>query len=336
MDDLQLNTPEPNSTTAPKRRVRFERDKREFTQDFQLTPRDLEILLHVYRARLLTSDQIRALLSDPNHPSISAGQHIVRRLRRLYDRGLLDRPQSQQYFSQNLGSFTGGSSFVYALGRDGARVLADELGEPELARLNWGKKNREATPLFVAHELMISGVYTAVQLFLRSTPNLSFGVWQQGEAIHDAFYRDRDGNHMSKPSEHDLKAHHVDRVAIAPDALFSLRRRDSDSQLSFLLEADRSSETLKVFQEKVRRYLLWMRFGLHTKRFNLKHLVVLTVTRTEERMENLSRAVATVVSHDTADLFRFTCEKLYDKDPVNFRRKIWHLPHSQNRVSIFQ
>src|SRR5262245_39041664 len=84
---------------------------------FRRTDRDRDILRTVARFRFMTSEQVVRYLTmlDPT----TSGDNVLRRLQLLFYHSELDRPQHQHL---QLSSF---SHLVYALGRAGARTIAD-------------------------------------------------------------------------------------------------------------------------------------------------------------------------------------------------------------------
>ncbi len=333
---LETKTQTNLQSITTKRRPRFQRDPEELNKPFKLTRQDLETFQHLANTRVLSSEQLASLLIKSRAQSKTEIQHIIRRLRRLYDRGYLDRPGQQLYHQIILGRSAGGLPLIYALGKRAAEVLAAVSGDEAIQSLNRQKNNRECKAMFLDHSLMVANVYTTCNLFLAKTPNLKFGSWQEGDELRDAYYLDSEGNLVTQPHESDLKAGKLSRYSVNPDAHFSLSRTDTPASLHFFLEADRSTEDLARFQDKAKKYLAWKHLKLHTKKFSIQNFVVLTVTLSERRMENLRLAVQEVTPPEEFSLFRFTCEEYYQKDPHSFRQKIWLCPHSDARLSIFQ
>src|SRR3954451_24201438 len=103
---------------ATVRKPRFRR-KRNTAPNFQITPRDEEILLIVARHKIARSTHIIALI-QALHPRASK-QQILRRLERLYHKQYLSRPLAQ------LDAYRAGSGsrpIAYMLGNSGADLLA--------------------------------------------------------------------------------------------------------------------------------------------------------------------------------------------------------------------
>lgn len=125
--------------SLPKRLVRPQNPR-----PFRITDRDTEILRAVARWRFLTSEQIVRYLVMLD--GAASHQHVLRRLNALFAYGYLDRPVQQSV------QLTAAFPLVYALGRRGAKLLA-ELGEATNADVQWTLKNARATAVFIMHTL---------------------------------------------------------------------------------------------------------------------------------------------------------------------------------------
>ena len=110
---------------APKRAKRFHRSAA--PAPMALTPRDITLLAHVAKHRMLTSDQLAVLDGG-------SAQNMRRCLRALFDHGYLDRPAAQV----NQVGIIGPQPMVYALTRKGARAVGEHetLIDPDLDSAN--------------------------------------------------------------------------------------------------------------------------------------------------------------------------------------------------------
>jgi len=300
-----------------------------------LTPRDREILRHFSQVRLLNTAQVAALVA----PELKTDQAIVRRLQLLAQAGYVYRLPNQVAVrvDPDTGRYAGKHKMVYALGTAGAVVLGEEGGTAaNVARARWDKKNREIKHTQIEHEIMISGVYTALQIVGRLVSNMKLHDWHQGRALCQFFHLNRDGEHVPNPSQEEVELG-LTRRCVCPDAYFCLYRPDTQGAIPCFLEADRSTMSVDRFCEKIESYLLWKKARLHTTAFKFEKFFVLTVTPTESRRESLRKAAAKYARTEP-ETFRFATEKEYAADPKKFVDRIWLLPLVDNlaRLSLFQ
>ena len=331
-----------SSPTGAPRRKRFERDSREAERPFVLTERDRALLRHLYTVRYLSADQLWQLAYAEPGADPRAPQAILRRLRKLFDRGYVDRLANQAYhqFDPRTQRFTGGQSFVYGLGNKGAEVVAEEAHDLKMARLDWAKNNREIKWPQIQHTLMVSQVYVTLHLALKLTPNLRLHEWRQGRDLQDRFYYDKDGDYVAVPDPEAIRRGAYVKYSVAPDAYFALTRNDTGQALCFFLEADRSTMLTERFLEKIAAYIHWREHGRDRQRCQgMVDFAVLTVTKSESRWRNLLEAARSVPRIDDeahAYRFRFAYEELYLETPAQFRERIWVAAPTGQRLSLFE
>jgi hypothetical protein len=301
-----------------------------------INERDKEILRHLYRTRLLTTEQLGALVV-PGTPGVPQG--LVRRLRRLYDAGFVDRPRQQTHhlFDVENGRYQGLRPLVYGLGTRGAEVVAAEHEDARAGRLRWEKRNREITSPMIEHALMVAQIYAVLQLAIRKGGVAELLFWEEGSALKDVFFTDRDEQHVPRPTGADS----IRRRIIYPDVYFGLgipgRVPGTRDALYFFVEADRSTMTTERFLRKLKDFWRWGRLGLHTKTFGIQHFLVLTVTRSHQRRDSLR-----LISRDADDrkigsgLFRFATLDNFPLDKAwQFFGHFWLTPNSDKPTDIF-
>lgn len=232
--------------------------------DLRLQERDFGIIRLAYEYRFVNSEQIAALVAGSD-------QVILRRLQKLYHHRYLDRPISQIVFSNPL---LGPQHMVYGLGDKGADLLSEKLGV-DRGKIAWGEKNREVKERYIQHTLMISNFRACLTLALRDSAKASLISWtrENSPRLKDHVYFKQGGRKQ--------------RLPITPDGFFQIRSAKGNQ--AFFLEADRSTMTSSRFLNKMRAYWLWWKQGGHRKRFGIKDFRVLTLTISEQRMENLIR-----------------------------------------------
>jgi hypothetical protein len=147
-----------------------------------LQERDLRVLQLVYAYRCIDSYTLSLLL---NHQGSEWA--LGQRLQKMYRHKLLDRPPRQVV----LRLLEGERHLIYAIGREGARVLAERYGIP-IGNLRWTQKNHEVGDLHLRYALAISRFRACLRLAIPydaprdgnteySRPYLL--PWQQGDEL---------------------------------------------------------------------------------------------------------------------------------------------------------
>lgn len=260
-----------------KRKKRFVRDH---TVQIQITQRDTAILKEVYKHRLMTSEQIIALSGNKR-------KSVLKRLHLMFHAGFLDRPKSQ------LTAFGNNAPMIYALGNRGAEVMAKELGDPSIMKINWTEKNRNCKHLFLAHTVMVSDILTTVQLACRKVRGLTY--IDADEIINN--------RQIPAPDRADPLSWKVEgtsprkfRFTIIPDGAFGLRTTENGVTNTFyyFIEADRGTMPVvrhNLFRTSIYKkmvgYSASMNDKLFGRNFGFKKVFVMFVTSSEERISNM-------------------------------------------------
>jgi len=297
-----------------KRAPKFKR-KPEEVGGVKLQQRDIRIISLVHDYRFLNSDQIKLLVDGSE-------QGILRRLQKLFHHGFLDRPPSQIIYP-----LAGTQKMVYALGDKGADLLADEFGI-DRGKIKWNEKNKEVKDRHIQHTLMISNFRVCLELALRNLPGVNLLFWEKEsrEGLRDYVYiRDSQGREW--------------KVAIVPDGFFGIKDTKPKPKFYFFLEADQSTMTNERFLKKMRAYWHWgIKEKRHTKKFGIKAFRVLTVTKTEQRKENLRGITKKADNRRTGSpMFWFTSEKNYTiQKPESILESIWQTPKDDSYHSLLE
>ena len=271
--------------STARRRPRF---KRVPICNFHLTYRDLQIIEHVERHRLLNSEQIVALLGE------GSPQHVRRRLQLLFHNRYLDRPAVQiADFYRTPGTLP----MVYGLGNKGADALADHLGRPRSSG-DWASKNRSIRSTFFHHTLMVSSIMVAFEFSCRKHSNVRLIPWEE---ILETTCPEQT-RRKKHPLTWQVRVPEVGSLGVTPDRVFGLQFSDrpSDRNCSyFFLEADRASmpiirkdlRSTSIFR-KLLAYQATATQKLHSELFGINNFRVLTVTRSpkQERVESMVEA----------------------------------------------
>jgi len=227
----------------------------------QLTERDVQVILAIYRCRMLQRNHIERLF----FPSKNTANE---RLKHLYQNRFLERRWLPVEYGQGMGQA------IYLLAERGADIVAQQLGI-DRGSVNWREAHNWVRGLFLEHTLMVNELritfYQAAQ--------------QQGYKIDAWIDEDQlkaDRNYVYLTTANGTRR----KVAVIPDAYFVLNM--GDRRAHFCLEVDRATEANKRWGMKVQAYQEYIRSGQYTERFGTRS--VMTVTTGEKRLANLRRA----------------------------------------------
>jgi hypothetical protein len=301
-----------HATHMSQRRPRFRRAAT--PPPFRLTEGDLAILQWLARHRFLRSTHVAALIDR----SIDRTND---RLARLFHAGFLDRPRAQLDFYPTSGS----APIVYALARDGARLLADLSLAPPSKR-DWSRANRDAGRPFIEHQLMIIDFYVGLTRGCRARTDVQLITSDElMVAMPEATRTARNPLMMRAAIVRDGRRL---TVAVVPDLIFGLRYPDG-SRRCFCVEIDRGTmpvtrrnASLTSNARKMEAYLAAHAAGIHEKQFGWKTFRVLTVTTDQERVESMTDAARrlSVPGSLGAALFLFaTRDQLREAEPLHHR-----------------
>lgn len=253
-----------------------------------LTERDRQIIRWIFRHRFLRSTHVTALVGGSR-------QQTLRRLQRLYHHGYLDRPRAQiDYYRR------GSRVMIYALGNKGMTLLAHEDGIPR-RKLDWTAYNRTIMRHFIEHFLAVAEVMVAVECSCRGT---------EMELIpySDTTFK------WNVPVRYNDS---VVTIGIIPDRVFGLRNKKRPTEIAwYFLEADRA--TMPVQRRSLKQTSFARKLLAYHETWRRKVLAddfprfrVLTVTTSEDRVENLLNANRTLGQGKGSGLFLFTHQKAF-------------------------
>src|SRR4051812_10453341 len=263
---------------ATVRKPRFRR-KRNAARNFQITPRDEEIILIVARHKIARSTHIVALLQTL-HPGASE-QQILRRLEGLYHKQYLSRPLAQ------LDSYRAGATsrpIAYMLGNYGADLLAQKYGWRR-SKVDWTAKARTAKRGQIEHAIEITDFVVALDIACRR------------RGTHAVMYFDEILRELAPEATREApRPYHwpvstnwqgsAQTLYVIPDQIFGLRdltRRGDRAIKFFAYERDRGTMPVvrsNLAQSSILRKLIGYgathRSGLHTAIYGLPNFRVLT------------------------------------------------------------
>jgi hypothetical protein len=293
--------------TLPKRLVRPSNPRA-----FRITDRDIEILRAIARWRFLTSEQIVRYLIMRD--GAASHQHVLRRLNALFAHAYLDRPVQQHV------QLSGFLPLVYALGRRGARLLA-EIGDSADPNLQWTLKNARATSVFLLHTLETAEVMLRFDAAMRERglrllehDDLRPLLPAETQALDDPFRLRVTTRIEGRP---------VPLNAI-PDRLFSVVLPD-DRRLNFALEVDRGTMSVGArkltkkssFARKVHSYYAAWLQRRHREQWGFASFRVLTVAPSEKRIRGMLTVQRRITQDRLGALFLYaTPERLHAHGPL--------------------
>jgi hypothetical protein len=270
-----------------------------------LTERDKRVIEAVYRYRVLTQIQITKLFfTRPNTAQ--------RRLSLLFDHEFLSR----DFLPVRGGIMT--SPILYSLGKQGARVLTQELGYTNIQIKSETKRTGQE---FLEHLLAVNEFRITVTLACE----------QFGFPIHTWL------------GQHDMRAN-PDKVtiqnknegttqqALIPDSYFVIQvpQGTENKKAYFFLEYDRGTEPLDTLKQKVRMYSTYIESGGYENRYGTKAVRILMVAQGKQRVRNLKKLTETIQPST-----RFWFAALPDLKPENvFTEPIWYVAGREEQVAL--
>ncbi len=292
MSEATATSTAPAITNLPARLPRFKRVKQ--PPRMVLTSRDQEILRQVYAFRLMTREQIERLLFPPDHGQDHPTKTNIarKRLRLLFHHGYLERIPTP------IAPGVWGWRPVYRLSRQGAELIAAELGITIAKLAYWGKgddKDGRASAvslLFLQHALETSDVRIAVMQAAKSR-GYTLEEWLDEMELK----RQERKDFVAIKSEQGNRV----MVPVIPDAYFVLHL--GKQRAHFFLELDRATMSNSRWKRRILAYQKYIETGKYHERYKTTSLRILTVTTTPKRLASLQKTTANAGGDD---LFWFT------------------------------
>lgn len=261
-----------------------------------LTERDRAIIRAVHENRFLRRDQIERLFFFTTAAANA-------RLLSLYQHHFLDR----LYLPVAVGS----SQAVYALDREGARLIAHSE-HLHLSQVTWKRKHNRVEFFFLEHTVGLSELHVSLQVAIRDRDDVALGRWRRESFL----------TREKLPDPEDDEG----RLIVSPDAFFGLALPGGSTY--FFVEVDLGTETLERFRRKVRAYQEYYRSGRYSERYEHRYFRVLTIGEGPGRLANLIE-----VAHEegAGKMFLFG---LAENVPTSVLGPMWFHPGSLEPVSL--
>jgi Replication-relaxation len=189
-----------------------------------------------------------------------------------------------------------GEAVAYTLGNRGAEELTLYYGI-DRKEIDWTTRSRESAERYIQHTLMVTRFRHALEVSLRERPALQLELWEPGGAFlakvtYQDTVRTREGTRTQ-----------VVEGTVKPDSLFLLSH--GLKGIHYFPEADRSTMSNARYLAKLKaHYAFWATY-VREGRSPIKQMRVLTITRSEERKQNL-RKIADQISPDAKGLVGLT------------------------------
>lgn len=201
-----------------------------------------------------------------------------KRLEKLYHHEYLDR-----HFITQVARAPAASPIIYTITKLGASVLAttygytaDQFRFASRAVMQWDT---------LQHILAIGDVWTAI---VRAAYDSGIEIVEWRDEL--VFRADPDTVWTASTSGRQKKK------PVLPDGYLRIRTPKGDAR--FFLEVDRGIEGLQQVRDQIQVYQEYMLSGGYQERFQAKSLRILVVTTSNQRRENLRRAIAAVGGGD--------------------------------------
>lgn len=174
---------------------------------------------------------------------------------------------------------------------------------------------------FLNHEMMLSSLHIMLEHATTNSP-IRLMSWKEGKEIHFSFPVTTNGQEQE--------------MRIEPDAFFTLqdtRRPEGQNTRHFALEADRSTMPKQQkpgsrrMSDKFQKYEHSIDGSHIFKKYDVKKIRVLTITRTRLRRDSLADTAGTLISETYRKYFLFgSLEDLSFENPANIFSPVFLQP----------
>lgn len=272
--------------------------------------RDQQIIAAVYTHRALTTDQIGLLFWG----TVKANSRCRLHLRLLAEQKYVKR------YDQPVSRREGSRPYVYFLEEGGAQLLSALQAVPP-GELTWRRAHNKVEWPFLDHLLATNDLRVRLE---RAAPTYGFTVaaWVDDASLASAALQDQ----FDLTTSTGLTR----RVAISPDGYFALTSAGSPKVYRAFVEADRGTESLTTWADKVAKYLGYFASDAFRKRYRArKPFRVLTVTTSDERLANLKRVTEEAGGKNW---FWFTTVEAIGEPRTALFHPVWHMAGTEEPV----
>jgi hypothetical protein len=198
------------------------------------------------------------------------------------------------------------------LDKEGAKLVASELNVRKPSLL-WKRRDNKVGFFFLEHILAVNEFKVNLVLALRDKDDAKLLFFKhEWEDLKDRV-SDLRGKRPYLP--------------VTPDAFFGIETERGRAY--FFLEADRGTQTLKRFREKIIAYRQYWKEGKYQEKYGFKNFRVLTVTTSKKRLLNL---LSSAEKEGAKTMFLFTTEDCITSNLLS--SPIWHTPANRKPISL--
>lgn len=253
---------------------------------FELTDRDIAIIMLVAQHRFIRSTDIDALLGG-------SAQNIRRRLEQLFHRRFLSRPPAQIEWYRS-----GSKAMVYSLGEAGVGLLVREFGY-QRSVVGWTGKAHSVKNWEINHAVGVTGIMATMQRACQDTG--AYKVLYLDEILTSIAPAETRKNprpyFWSTVVTWNGKREIIHPIPDKTFAVQALHRPAGANLKGFFLEFDTGSQPIfrpdlakSSIIRKYASYAETYRAGLHRSIYGFPNMRVLFVTSTEQRKLNMIEA----------------------------------------------
>jgi hypothetical protein len=285
------------------------------------TDRDFNVLAGIHQFDWLGGEQIRRLFFLR-----AASRRCRRRLRLLYDQGLINRVRLRVQPAEGV------PPYGYVLTDDGARLLATRLGRPVVP---YSLSGRRLSSLL--HQYLVTDFYVTLTEATRAL-GLSIPVWHSERALK---LRNRQGKlRAERVMIEDPNRPGPEPATVLPDAYFEIRDRAAHT-LPFFFELDLSTHSQSRWRQRAFAFTTYAdanqgnRFARRFGHTSFKLLVVTTADPQRRRARNIRRTIHAAVGNSGLFLVTTIDQLTMPANPMHvLLAPIWQRPGDEEPRSL--
>jgi hypothetical protein len=275
-------SPAARPASLPKRRTR-PCERSATPKAIRATDRDFRILAGIHQFDWLGGEQIRRLFFPR-----AADRRCRRRLRLLYDQGLINRIRLTVQPTPMV------PPYAYVLTMDGARLLASRLGSPVEP---YSLSGRQLSSLL--HQYLVTEFYVQLTEATRAT-GLTVPMWRREKSLKIV---NKHGKlRAERVSIEDPNRPGPEPATVLPDAYFELRDRAGHT-LPFFYELDLSNHSQARWRQRAFAFAAYgdpahgNRFARRFGHTSFRLLIVTTADPQRRRAQNIRRTINAAVGN---------------------------------------
>ncbi|MDQ3248794.1 MAG: replication-relaxation family protein [Chloroflexota bacterium] len=284
-------------------------------QPLNITAREVDVVLALYKYRLLTIDQLEVLAFFSATRTLKT--KCKARLQKLYHNGYVARVLLPVFIGK------GRRPTVYSIDEKGVALAVQQSGvEPQ--KITWLKADATyKDELHLDHDIALNNFWVVVERLAQD------GYFQLVDGLTIYAFK-------SAPMKKQGKVPFIKKGAVVhwkePDAYFAIQFADKPKPFHFFIEQDMGTKSKLYWIEKVKAYLKFRQDGLSAKHYDTKFFRVLTKTTNPKRLEKL---ITWTKEAGGDEYFWFTTEtQMNIWQPTSFLAAIWQVVGKEGRFPL--